>query len=61
MGTTTNTAYLITGLPYKMSDGDGMTVNVSTDGSTANSLPSVLTPNSNGNLSNSMSYNRRSG
>jgi hypothetical protein len=38
-GTTINTAYLITGVPYQMQDGAGLTVNVRTDGSTANSLP----------------------
>ena len=47
---------MTTGVPYQMQDGAGMTVNVSTDGSTANSLPSVLTPNSNGNLATSMTY-----
>ncbi len=55
-GTTTNAAYLITGVPYKMQDGAGMVVNVATDATTAYSLPSVVTPNSNSNLATSMTY-----
>ncbi|MGA3242964.1 MAG: hypothetical protein ABSG03_42530 [Bryobacteraceae bacterium] len=53
-GTVTNTAYLTTGVPYLMSDGDGMTVGVATAGSTAYSLPSALRPNSNGNPATSL-------
>ncbi len=50
------TAYKITGVPYKKRDGAGREVAITTSSTTAYSLPSVLTPNSDTNLSTSVSY-----
>jgi RHS repeat-associated protein len=56
LGTRMTYSYDVLGNPYLAQDGDGMTVSMSTDASTAGSLPSTLTPNSNGNLATSMGY-----
>jgi RHS repeat-associated protein len=55
-GNATVTAYLTTGIPYQIKGADGVTADVSTDASTAYSLPSALTPNSNGNLATNLAY-----
>jgi RHS repeat-associated protein len=48
--------YQITGVPYQMTNGSGVTVTTAPAGDTNWSLPNVLTPNGNSNLSTSVSY-----
>ena len=56
MGTSTSYAYDIGGNPYKMQDGDGMTISLATGSGTGGTLPALLTPNSNSNLATSFAY-----
>ena len=56
LGSTMTYAYDIGGNPYKIQDGNGMVVSVSSDSSTSASLPAVVTPNGNLNLTSNMTY-----
>ena len=56
MGTSASYAYDIGGNPYKMQDGDGMTISLATGAGTGGTLPALLTPNSNSNLATSFAY-----
>jgi hypothetical protein len=49
-GTAGAYAYDMTGVPYAARDGAGMSVSIATDSFTGYPLPSVMSPNSNGNL-----------
>lgn len=55
-GGTECTEYLISGVPYRKVDGAGREVNITASASTNWSLPGVVTPNTETNLSTSISY-----
>ena len=56
LGSTTCTAYQISGIAYQMKDGNNNTMSITTSSSTAYSLPSVLTPNGNTSFNVNVGY-----